>query len=247
MITLFQFPRLLGVPNMSPFCLKLEAWLRMVELKYDIREITDPRKGPKGKLPYIRDNDTTVADSALAIDHLKKAYKVQIDSHLSLADQAISRGFDKMLEEHLYWALIYNRWIDDNWTKVREACFCTLPALVRTFVPALAQKNMKDALDGNGIGRHSRDEIYEMANKDLKAISDFLADKPYLMGDKPSSIDATLFAFLCNIINVPLRSPMKDYAHKSNNLMRYNERMGQQLFPEFFKDEEGDEAWLTEH
>ncbi len=247
MITLYQFPRLLGVPNMSPFCLKLEAWLRMVELKYDIREISDPRKGPKGKLPYIRDNDITVADSALAIEHLKKTYKIHIDSHLSLAEQAIARGFEKMLEEHLYWALIYNRWIDENWIKVREACFSTLPALVRTLVPALAQKNMKNALDGNGLGRHSRDEIYEMANKDLKAISDFLANKPFLMGDKPSSIDAALYAFLCNIINVPLRSPMKDYVHKSNNLMRYNERLGQTLFPEFFKDEEPDEAWLTEH
>jgi len=246
MITLYQFPRLLGVPNMSPFCLKLEAWLRMAELKYDIREVTDPRKSPKGKLPYIRDNDTTVADSAIAIDYLKKTYKIQLDSHLSLADSAVARAFEKMLEEHLYWALIYNRWIDENWTKVRDACFSTLPALVRTFVPVLAQKNMKDALDGNGIGRHSRDEIYEMANKDLKAITDFLADKPYLMGDKPSSIDATLFAFLCNIIDVPLRSPMKDYVHKSDNLMRYNQRMGQQLFPEFFKDEESDEAWLTE-
>ena len=246
MITLFQFPRLLGVPNMSPFCLKLETWLRMAELKYDIREIIDPRKGPKGKLPYILDGDTTVADSALAIDYLKKTYNVEIDSHLSLSDQAIARGLEKMLEEHLYWALIYNRWVDENWTKVRDACFSTLPALIRAFVPALAQKNMKDALDGNGMGRHSRAEIYEMANKDLKAISDFLADKPYLMGDKPSSIDATLFAFLCNIIDVPLRSPMKDYVHKSRNLMRYNDRVGKQLFPEFFKDEESDEAWLTE-
>ena len=247
MITLYQFPRLLGVPNMSPFCLKLEAWLRMAGLKYDIREVTDPRKSPKGKLPYICDNDTTVADSAIAIEHLNKAYGIHMDGHLSLAERAVSRAFEKMLEEHLYWALIYNRWVDENWTKVREACFSTLPALVRSFVPALAQKNMKNALEGNGIGRHSRDEIYEMANKDLKAITDFLAEKPYLMGDKPSSVDATLFAFLCNIINVPLRSPMKDYVHKSDNLMRYNQRMGRQLFPEFYKDEENDEAWITEH
>ena len=218
----------------------------MAELKYDIREVTDPRKSPKGKLPYIRDNDTTVADSSIAIDYLNKTYGINMDSHLSLADRAVARAFEKMLEEHLYWALIYNRWVDENWNKVRDVCFSTLPALIRSIVPALAQKNMKDALDGNGIGRHSRDEIYEMANKDLKAITDFLADKPYLMGDKPSSVDATLFAFLCNIIDVPLRSPMKDYAYKSSKLMCYNQRMGQQLFPEFFKDEENDEAWLTE-
>lgn len=54
MITVFQYPRLLGIPNMSPFCLKLEAWLRMVGIKYDIREVADPRKGPKGKLHLLR-------------------------------------------------------------------------------------------------------------------------------------------------------------------------------------------------
>jgi glutathione S-transferase len=98
MITLYQFPRFLGVPNMSPFCLKLEAWLRMAELKYDIREVTDPRKGPKGKLPYIRDNETKVADSAIIIDYLKKTYGVQLYIHLSLSDRAVARAFEKMLE-----------------------------------------------------------------------------------------------------------------------------------------------------
>jgi hypothetical protein len=28
-IKLFQFPRLFGIPNISPFCCKLETWLRI--------------------------------------------------------------------------------------------------------------------------------------------------------------------------------------------------------------------------
>src|SRR5262249_9590664 len=28
-IKLFQFPRMFGIPNISPFCCKLETWLRM--------------------------------------------------------------------------------------------------------------------------------------------------------------------------------------------------------------------------
>jgi hypothetical protein len=27
-IKLFQFPRMFGIPNVSPFCCKLETWLR---------------------------------------------------------------------------------------------------------------------------------------------------------------------------------------------------------------------------
>ncbi len=245
MITLYQFPRLFGIPNMSPFCLKLEAWLRMAGLKYDLREVTDPRKGPKGKLPYIHVDDTEIADTSIIIEYLKKHNSVTLDNHLSLVDRAVAHAFEKMLEEHLYWALLYNRWVDENWPKTREAIFSTLPTLLKTVIPMLAQKNIKTGLDGHGMGRHSREEIYEMANQDLKAVVDFLEDKPYLMGDKISSVDASLFAFSCNILNAPMRSPMKDYLLKCDNIKRYNERVGRQLFPEFFEIQD-DEVWLTE-
>ncbi len=245
MITFYQFPRLLGVPNMSPFCLKLETWLRMAELKYDIHEVADPRKAPKGKLPYINDDGTVIADTALIIDYLKKQYSVTLDQHLSVTDRAVAHAFGIMLEDHLYWALMYNRWVDENWPKVRDTFFSALPAVIKSVVPLMAQKNMKDALDGHGMGRHSRDEIYEMANQDLKAVADYLADKPYLMGDQPCTVDATLFSFLCNIVDVPLRSPMKEYLLKCDNLKRYKERIGLQLFPEFFRHEHEDEAWIT--
>lgn len=246
MIMVYQFPRLLGVPNMSPFCLKLEAWLRMVGLKYDIREVVDPRKGPKGKLPYIKDDEQVVADSSMIIDYLKKQYSINIDLHLSLSDRAVALAFERMLDEHLYWALLYNRWVDDNWVKTKEAFFSTLPVVLKGIVPAVAQKNIKSELDGHGMGRHSREEVYERANQDLKALTDFLGDKPYLMGDKPSTVDATLYAYLCNILDVPLRSPMKDYLLKCKNLVAYNRRMREQLFPEFFKQGDCDEVLLID-
>lgn len=33
---LYQFPRFKYVPSMSPFCLKLETWLRMAEVNYEV-------------------------------------------------------------------------------------------------------------------------------------------------------------------------------------------------------------------
>lgn len=47
-------------------------------------------------------------------------------------------------------------------------------------------------------GRHSREEIAEMACDDIQAISAYLADKPFLLGDTVSSIDATLYGMLCS-------------------------------------------------
>ena len=35
-IKLFQFPRMFGIPNLSPFCCKLETWLRIAQIPYEV-------------------------------------------------------------------------------------------------------------------------------------------------------------------------------------------------------------------
>ena len=60
-IKLFQFPRMFGIPNVSPFCCKLETWLRIAKVPYEVVDTPDPRKGPKGKLPFIEDGGVRIA------------------------------------------------------------------------------------------------------------------------------------------------------------------------------------------
>ena len=59
-----------------------------------------------------------------------------------------------------------------------------------------AQKKVAKQCQGQGIGRHTKEEIRELGIKDLKAISDYLGDKPFIMGNKPTVVDCTLFGFL---------------------------------------------------
>ena len=56
-IRLFQFPRMFSVPNLSPFCCKLETWLRIAGIPYEVVDTPNPRNAPKGKLPFIEDGD----------------------------------------------------------------------------------------------------------------------------------------------------------------------------------------------
>ena len=53
MITLHQFPPAWGLPNASPFCMKVETYLRMCNLPYTTVNVLNPAKGPKGKLPTL--------------------------------------------------------------------------------------------------------------------------------------------------------------------------------------------------
>jgi len=90
-IKLFQFPRMFGIPNLSPFCCKLETWLRITRVPYEVVDTPDPRKGPKGKLPFIEDAGMRIADSSRIVDHLVKTREVDPDAQpqqLAAGDRA---------------------------------------------------------------------------------------------------------------------------------------------------------------
>jgi hypothetical protein len=53
-IKLFQFPRMFGIPNVSPFCCKLETWLRIAGIPYEVVDTPDPRTGPQGQTAVHR-------------------------------------------------------------------------------------------------------------------------------------------------------------------------------------------------
>jgi glutathione S-transferase len=80
------------------------------------------------------------------------------------------------------------------------------------------------------MGRHSREEIYEIGKADLNAISLWLGDKSFFMGATPTSLDAIAYAFLANILVPPLESPLKDHAISLPNLRAYCERMKTQYY-----------------
>ena len=51
MIKLYQFAPAFGLPNTSSFCLKLETYLRMVEIPFESVYSNEMGKAPKGKMP----------------------------------------------------------------------------------------------------------------------------------------------------------------------------------------------------
>jgi len=56
MIKLYQFEPAFGLPNASPFCMKLETYLRMAGLAFEIVPRASLFKAPKDKMPYIEDD-----------------------------------------------------------------------------------------------------------------------------------------------------------------------------------------------
>lgn len=233
MIRLYQFHPAFGLPNASPFCMKLETYLRMAELPYEIVPAAGPMKAPKGKMPYIEDNGKAIGDSGLIIEYLKATYGDRLDSHLTPLERATGLGLRRLMEENLYWALLYTRWIEPEcWPIVKAAFFSRLPPPFKWFVPYLARRGLVKEMHGHGMGRHSRAEIYAIGNADITALADFLGDKTFFLGDRPASLDATAYAFLANILWGPGDSLLKRHAAKFPNLDAYYRRMKAKYYPD---------------
>lgn len=227
---MYQFPSYWNLPSASPFCIKLETYLKLAEIPYKSNVIYDPRKAPKGKLPYIKDGEKIIADSSLIIEYLKKTYGDKLDGDLTPEQKAIAMSVQRLCEEHLYWIIMYNRWVSDaGWKIVNPVFFGKLSAPLRWFLPEMIRKNIKKACYNHGIGRFTDDERFLLGKQDLDAIVQLLGSKPYFLGDHPTSIDAVLFGFLSPLLNTPVPSQLREYAQQNLVLTAYDRRM-QKIF-----------------
>lgn len=223
-ITLYTFPGNEHLESMSPFCMKVEVYLEARGLAYR-RMIGDPRKAPKGKLPYIDDDGTIVADSAAILQHLEKKATTPLDAGLDPAALPRAHVLRRMLEESLYWSLLYSRWVDDDgWAVLGPKIAKMLPAAVRWFLPGVVRGKVKSAAQAQGHARHGRDEVYAMGAADLDALAAMLGDGPWLLDDQPRTIDVVAYAFLANVLWWDRPSPLAAAAKKHPTLVAYAER-----------------------
>jgi glutathione S-transferase len=228
MIKVYQFAPAFGLPNASPFCMKLENYLRMNAIPFEISPpaMSDFNKAPKGKMPYINDNGKIVADSSFIIDYLKSTYGDKLDGWLSAEQKAVALAFQRLMEENLYWTVVHTRWANsEGWALTKAAFFGDMPVPLKWFVPSLGRRGLLKAMRGHGMGRHSAEEIHAIGKRDITALAEFLGDKAYFMGDQPCSLDATAHAFLANLLWSPVESPLKQHAKQYPQLEKYCERM----------------------
>jgi glutathione S-transferase len=233
MITLYTFGPGFGLPDPSPFVVKAEMLLKLSGLPYEV-DTSGFRKAPKGKLPYIRDGQTIVADSTFIRLHLERQHGADFDKGLTAEQRGIAWAAEKMCEEHLYWLTVHDRWMnDENFARGPAKFFDAAPALLRPLIKAMIRRQLRRTLHGQGIGRYSDAERAILAERAIAALAGILGDKPYLMGAAPCGADATVFAFtasaLCPLFPVAMRKCAEGHA----NLVAYRDRMMQQYYPEF--------------
>ena len=222
MIVLHQFDSVYGLPNASPFCMKLEGFLRMTGLPYRIESVHDLASAPKGKAPFVDLDGERIGDSELAMRDLERCHGIDLDRDLGPGERAVAHAFRVMLEERTYFALLHERWIEErNWPLVRDGYLGDLPAPVQDAI----RDGCRVRIAAQGLGAHTPEEIQELAISDIDALAAWLDRKPYFMGDAPTRADCTMHAFVCNLLGGPFVTPLRDAAQGHANLVAYNDRM----------------------
>lgn len=231
MIELLQYAKADDLPNYSPFCMKVETYLRMSGIAYTNVTQNSPMGMPHKKLPVIRDRGQLVADSNLIQDYLINQYGDSLDKHLKPEQQALGQLVKQTLEKHFYFCLLYFRWqLPEGWAVTEPHFFGFLPFPMRHIVPFLARRGQLERLQQQGVGRLPKDKVLALAAKDLGAIADVLGNQSFLLGTKPSSFDAVAFAFLANVRSALWSNDLAKLAQKEPVFERYVARMTKRYF-----------------
>jgi glutathione S-transferase len=230
MIELVQFTPALGLMNASPFCMKVEVFLRLAGLPYRAVNGAMPMGKPKGKLPVLRDTGQTIADSEAIVAWLQERHGAAMPLAMRAPITGVAHVVRRMLEEHTYFAMLWLRWIDDTaFEQTRRAFFGGMPPLLRTLVPALVRRKMRRDLVGQGTGRHGAAEIALRACADLDALAVVLGESPFFGGSEPGAIDATTYAFLANALWAPIDNLPRRHLQQQPSLVGYCERMRERI------------------
>jgi glutathione S-transferase len=209
--------------------MKTDLQLKMSGLPYRWERATPPA-APKGKIPFIEDDGVRIGDSTFIREHIERKYGFDLDAALSTEQRAYAWAVERMLEDHLYFALVHTRWtIDANFEKGPSHFFDGAPDGMRE----AARQRTRDMLHGQGLGRHSEAEIAALASRSLVSLSAILGGNRYVMGEAPSAVDAMAFGMLAGILTPWFDTRIRDEALSHKNLVAYHDRMMMQYYPAF--------------
>ncbi|XP_026730492.1 failed axon connections [Trichoplusia ni] len=239
-VYLYQFSRTPLLPSTSPYCLKVETWLRLAGIKYENVDHKAKFRSKKGQLPFVELNGEEIADSSFIIKELSEKFNKDLDAALTPEQRVVSHAMISMIENHLSWVMLWWRAkypdsvIKGYQVNLQNALNTRLPNPILNFCYKLtaARKGMKKA-KAHGIGVHSQDEIVELGKNDLRVLSDLLSDRPFFFGDEPTLLDVVAFANLAQVhfIDKEVAHPLRDGMNESfPNLVGLVSRIKERAF-----------------
>ena len=182
--------------------------------------------GPLGKCPWITLNGQETADSSQILDLLSDQLNARLPVQCDEERRAVGRAFQVMLEEHTAWGIFFKRYSLDKvryvWTEFPRVARRWVPWIRFTFPRSFAQRCREQ-----GIGRFTEPQVLQTVERDLKALSTFLGDRDFFLGETVSDLDCCVFGIVCQLLYVS--GPALEFMtrNRCQNLVRHHDRIRQ--------------------
>lgn len=205
----------------------------MAQVPYDAT--TERFNHPQtGKTPWLEWRGEELADSTLIVQRIIADTGTDPDESLTEHERAVSRAFQKMLEENTYWPAALYRFVytNDGREMVRTMGFGAIAAY---FVTMMITRSIRNEAHGHGIGRLSQEQVTDSFMRDSQAVTDYLGDKPFLLGDEPHLVDCTAFGVFCEVLYGTPPGMVLAEALRTNmpTLVQYVDRMKERFYPDW--------------
>jgi len=197
MITLYQF-------EISPFCDKIRRVLNVKRVPYRIEEVPPSKTlsvvrklNPAGKLPFIVDDGRVVADSTDIAWYLEERHP----EPKLVPDDPRERALCHVLED----------WADESLYFYEMRLRFTLPHNARRFIPELVKYErtlvqkiaplampivLRRTVASQGIGKKPLEIVLRDVERHLDAVAGLLGGGDWLVGDRLTIADLSVFAQL---------------------------------------------------
>lgn len=225
MIELHQLRPFWGLPNASPFCMKVETYLRYRDIPF--RSVpSGPRQSPSGQIPFVVDGEQTITDSQAIIEHFEARQPSHLDADLDESQQATAFFVRELVEERLYWQVTYMRWGDPaGWRVFKPDLTPYLPKAMRGPGLFAIRRTLLRRMRRRGLSPADPPGAYAQGIAVLDALSGLLSEKSFFLGEAPHTLDMSLYALLANILDQPHGNPLQDHGRTLMNLVDYARRM----------------------
>ncbi|KAI4882997.1 hypothetical protein NFI96_015793 [Prochilodus magdalenae] len=134
--------------------------------------------------------------------------------------------------------IAYCQWVDNaEETRSMLAVSGPLSELLKWILSHVTGGLVKREMYGHGIGRFSKDKVYDLMERDMRTLATLLGDKKYIMGPTVSTVDAAVFGHLAQAMwTLPGTRPEQLIKGELINLAMYCERIRRKFWPEWFVD-----------
>lgn len=230
--SLLQHPPGWGLPSSCPSCLRLSSYLVLAAVPYTV---VNCHRMPGSELLPALEHGIDVSysnDSEGPLDFLRNSFGIDLDAALQEAERAELQAFTALVDSVLEDALLYTVWMEPANEEVAIQRFSeAVPWPLSRVLAWQELRKIKLQFSACRSKQLDASAVYGGAKKAYAALAVRLGENTQFFAERPTSLDAAVFAHIIFLLRAPLKkNPLKEAIEEHPNLVSFAETLQDKLF-----------------